>query len=287
MKIWTLPLLVCSFATAIQAQDVPRAHRTPEGLSPEIAELWERSVSAEEAQAYLEAAELGEQILAAHPDQVHVRWRTARDWMRAAEAFVVDDPDRAIEMVRQARTHALAGRELDPACGECCFYDFAAVAREVATAGLMSSLFLVRDVKPVLDECLENPATWRDSERQSEEAALYYGAAQFFRLSPDSTVVEWVIGFRGDSGEALRWARKADAVSPDRINLRTELGTALLCHADRENDAALRGEGIAVLTGMDELAEQDPTDALDRERAAWLAENPEEACRAGRNINLD
>ena len=265
----------------------PPAHLTPDQEHPATAELWARAEAAAMAGRHLDAAALREEILAKHPDQVHTRWRAARDLIRGAEDYLERDPDKVVELVRRGRAHAQAGLRLDPSCAECCFYDFANVAREAATAGMMSSLPLVREMKPVLDSCMAHPPTWRDSDWQNETAAFYFGASQFYRLTPDSAVVEWVIGFRGSAERAVTLARKADAAAPGRIDLRTELGTSLLCLADREGDAAAGREGKSILAGVARLEERLPSDTEDRERAAWLIRNPDEACSAARSVKLD
>ena len=282
-----ISFLVAAPATAREGVGTPRAHLTPDQEHPETAELWQASVKAEAERRNLDAAGLREKILARHPDQVHTRWRAARDLIRAAEDYLATDPKTAIELVKRGRTHARAGRRVDPTCAECCFYDFANLAREAATSGLMSSLPLLREMKPVIDACIASPPTWRDSDWQTEEAALYFGASQFYRLTPDSAVVEWVIGFRGDIRRAVAFSRKADASAPDRIDLRTELGTSLLCLGDREDDPAAVREGKAILAGVNGLEDRMPSDAEDRERAAWLARHPDEACSAARAVKLD
>ncbi len=283
-----LALLMWVAASAAAAEDpIPRAHRTPDGGPPEVVALWNEANTAEKERRHLAAASAREKILALQPDQVHVLWRTARDLLQGVEPLVEKNPDRAIETLQRARQLAIRGREIDPDCAECCFYDFASVAREAATAGLMSSLGLVKEMKPVLDECLANPGSWKDSEWHNETASLYYGASQFYRITPDSGMVEWVIGFRGDAALALDMARRADAAAPDRIDLRTELATALLCVSDRDDRPELAQEARRVVTGFDGLTSRLPTDGDDRKRAEWLLENPGKACSAGRNIKLD
>ena len=282
----TLFILLLS-VPAVARDAVPRSLVTPEGGPPEVVALWKAANAAERERRFLDAATAREQILAIEPEQVHVLWRTARDLMRTVEPLVKDEPERAIALLRKARGFAQRGRQLDPDCAECCFYDFAAVAREAATAGLMSSLGLVREMKPILDECLANPPSWRDSDWHSERASLYYGAAQFFRVTPDSAVVSWVIGFRGDAARAVEMARRADAAAPGRIDLRAELATSLLCQAGRDDAPELATEARRVVAGLDSLESHLPTDAADAKRARWLLDHPDEACSAGRNINLE
>ena len=156
-------LLVAScllaLATGAGAQEgaaVSRAHLTPDQEFPGTADLWTRSTQAEAENRHLDAAAFREKILAQHPNQVHTRWRTARDLIRGAEDYLEKNPDKAIELVKRGRAHAQAGRRADPACSECCFYDFANVAREAATSGMMSSLPLIREMNQRLLQDMSN-----------------------------------------------------------------------------------------------------------------------------------
>ena len=284
-------LWLIAFALAaplwLAANDAPRAHVPPTDGSEEVVALWEAANAAEKDLRSAEAAAEMEKLLALEPDQVHVRWRTARNLMGAAEAVVEEDPDGAVALVREARRHAQKGRELDPSCAECCFYDFAALAREAGTLGFMSSIGKVTEMKPILDDCLENPATWADSDWHNETAMLYFGAAQLYRLTPDSSMVSWMIGYRGDAEKALLYARKAADALPTRIDMRAELVTALLCVAEREDEPLLAEEAERLVAGFDELPKRMPHDDADRARAEHLVENPGEACAAARNVKMD
>lgn len=273
-------------STGLPSGAPPPAHRTPDLDSTAAAALWRQSVEAEVIYEYGVAAELKQQILDLHPEQVHTHWRAARDLVRAAEAYFETDPGRALDLLEQARDHAETGKRLDPGCSECCLYEFSAVARQSTTIGILSSLGLVREMGPILETCLRSPPTWED-QFQSEEASLYYGASQFFRLAPDLAIAEWVVGFRGDAERALKLARRANERSPDRVAYRAELGTALLCYGDREGDEAALSEAKRVIRTLPSLSDRTPVDAEDRVRLRHLSGHADEACDSGRGVKND
>jgi hypothetical protein len=209
---------------------------------------------------------------------VHLHWRIARDSLRAAEQLLPGETRRRKELYQEALDWAERGRALDPACGECCLYQFAARARLLAPAGALPSPASIRRVATILESCLEHPPTWRDGPGESELGNLYYGAATFYRRLPRSRWFQWVAGVRGDRERAVALGRRAVSLAPGRTDFLVELGASLLCLAAERDDPATRGEGIAWLERALELPARQPSDATDRRRARALLEDPARAC---------
>jgi hypothetical protein len=174
-----------------------------------------------------------------------------------------------------ARSWAREGGELEPQCGECCLYEFAATAQLATEGGLARSVAHVRRAGTVLERCLETPPTWTETRWGRESGQLYYGAAAFFRMLPEGAWARWVLGFRGDPQRAVDLARRATLVSPEAPAYQVELGAALLCHASRNQDAAGQAEGRQLLG---EIHAHAADGSPERERAAGLLAEPGRAC---------
>jgi tetratricopeptide (TPR) repeat protein len=259
------------------------AHSLARTTQPAFRERWEESVRRERIGDYEAAAALRKTLVAELPDDVHLHWRIARDSIRAAERIPPGEADRRKALYQEALEWAEQGRALDPDCGECCLYEFAARARLLAPSGrLPPSPERLRGVAATLEACFERPPTWRDGPDESELGNLYYGAATFYRRLPRSRWFAWIAGVRGDRERAVALGRRALSLAPERIDFQVELGASLLCLATERGDAKAQAEGIGWLERAVALPERWPGDATDRERARGMLEDPTRACGGSR-----
>jgi hypothetical protein len=271
---------VARLEVSLPSLDARRALAGPQArlLEPPYRELWIESVSLERHRDYAGAATLKKALAVELPDSAHIHWRIARDTLRAAEQLLPGRAHRRRALYREALHWAAGGTRLDPACGECCLYEFAAKARLLAPSAALRSPASIRDIATTLESCLENPPSWRDGPGQSELANLYYGAAAFYRRLPRARWFQWIAGVRGDRERAVALGRRAVSLAPGRIDFQLELGASLLCLAAEENDPGRRAEGIAWLERALELPVWQPNDATDRERARAMLLDHGRAC---------
>lgn len=249
---------------------------------PVLRERWRDSVQRERAGDYASAAAMRKALADALPDEVHLRWRIARDLVHAAERLPLEETSRRKALYEEALEWAQRGRSLAPTCGECCLYEFAARARLLSPEGGLPSPGSLRRVGKTLEACLANPPSWRDGPRESELGNLYYGAATFYRRLPSSHWFHWIAGVRGDRERAVSLGRQALSLAPGRVDYQVELGASLLCLASERDDVQARAEGLAWLERSFELNDWQPSDATDRERARAMIEDPGRACSDSR-----
>ena len=255
---------------------------------PLLMRLWSDSVEAEREGNVGDAAELKRKILERFPDDVHTRWRLARDLVVLGESVPVGQTRERLQIFEEARIHASSAARDEPGCVECCFYNFAATSRIATLKGPFRSLGLVRESGEELERCLGlAPSSWSDTEWNHERGNLYCGAATYYRMLPDTWWMERLIGFRGDKAGAARLARQAFELTPSRIDYRVELGVSLICLGDVLDEETMRAEGLALLEGLDELPTRLATDALDRDRARKVRADPASACGNARSFELE
>lgn len=262
---------------AVHAPDT-RAGPLARLLEPPYRERWAESTRLERTRDHAGAAALRKALAAELPENTHLHWRIARDSLRAAEQLLPGQAQRRRALYLEALDWAEGGSRLDPGCGECCLYEFAAKARLLAPTVALRSPASIRDIAKTLDSCLENPPSWRDGPGESELANLYYAAAAFYRRLPRARWFQWVAGVRGDRERAVALGRRAVSLAPDRIDFHLELGASLLCLAAEENDPDNRAEGIAWLERALELPEWQPGDTTDHERARAMLLDHGRAC---------
>jgi hypothetical protein len=236
---------------------------------------------------YAGAARLLEALIERAPEEPHTYWRTARAYSWLGELTPPADTSARARYGTLAMAWADRGLQVDPRCGECCFYKYAGMGRVATANGILSSMKWLGEIAETLDRCLTTPPTFAEEPWNPERGNLYYAASAFYRLLPDSRMLEVSIGVRGDPDRSLELARRASALVPQRVDYTVGLGAALLCAGDAEERDELIVEGKTVLARVPKLRDRMPTDRLDRRGAEHLLESPEDACAYSRDTWYD
>lgn len=205
-------------------------------------------------------------------------WRAARSTWLSGETLPLDDVDGRVE--RFERSLALADRGLaaNPDCAECMLWKFISMGRLRTTLGVFEGVRQVSEMAELLERAIELEPTHRDSEDNSTLGNLHYSSAIFYRLLPDWFWIGWVLGVKGDKKRALRHARRALELHPNRLDYRIEVGTQLLCLGSDRGDAERIEEGRRVI--RDAIAHV-PTSEDERREihfARIMLEHPERSC---------
>jgi hypothetical protein len=244
---------------------------------------WVNAIEVERRHRYLEAARIFELLISRAPEEPHTYWRIARDYAWLAELTPASDPELRARYGTLAMAWADRGLVIDPGCAECCFYKYAGMGRVAMAHGIFSSLRWLEQIAQTLALCMQNPPSFVHEPWDSELGNFYYAAAAFYRMLPDSRVLELSIGARGDPERSLDLARRAVAIAGQRIDYHVGLGASLLCASHAGGRQELASEGRAVLRRVGELRDLMPTDSLDRRAARRLLEDPELACGSSRD----
>jgi hypothetical protein len=235
------------------------------------------AIARENDHDYAAAARIFEALTAHAPDEPHTYWRIARDYVLLAELMPPSASDERARYGTLAMAWADRGLDIDPNCGECCLYKYAGMGRVAVSKGILSSMSWLGQIRETLDQCLAMPPTFVHEPWNPERGNLYYAASTFYRVLPDSRMLELSAGVRGNAELALEFSRRAVALAGDRVDYNVGLGAALLCAATRQEQATLLEEGRSVLRHVPALVERMPTDSLDRRAARRLLESPPEA----------
>jgi len=288
--------LACLAAPASADPDLPPvAARPPIGPRPAVLwypgfareaalrSAWVSAVEYERRYEYLKAAGIFEHLITQAPEEPHTYWRIARDYAWLAELTPAADIETRARYGTLAMAWADRGLEIDPHCGECCFYKYAGMGRVAMAHGILSSLRWLKQISQTLERCMQTPPAFVHAPWNPELGNFYYAAAAFYRMLPDSRMLELSIGARGDPHRSLDLSRRAIALADQRIDYNVGLGASLLCVGRADDRDDLLTEGRAVLARVPELRDLMPTDTLDRRAARRLLEKPEQACGYSRD----
>jgi hypothetical protein len=292
-----LLLALAVFAAPVRADpDLPPVDaRPPIGVRPAVLwypgfareeslrTAWVRALDHERRYDFLKAAKTFENLIAEAPEEPHTYWRTARAYAWLAELTPASDVETRARYGTLAMAWADRGLAIDPGCGECCFYKYAGMGRVAMARGILSSMLWLKQISETLDRCMQIPPAFVHEPWNPELGNFYYAAAAFYRMLPDSRVLEISVGARGDPQRSLELSRRAIALAAQRIDYNVGLGASLLCVASTEDRDDLLREGRIVLQGVPEFRDLMPTDPLDRRAARRLLAEPERACGYSRD----
>ena len=195
---------------------------------------WVNAIERERAYDYLEAARIFESLIGKAPEEPHTYWRIARDYAWLAELAPPSDAETRARYGNLAMAWADRGLQIDPRCGECCFYKYAGMGRVAIAHGILSSLGWLKQIAQTLDHCMQIPPRFVHEPWNPELGNFYYAAASFYRLLPDSRMLEISTGIRGDPHRSLDLSRRAVALvdSAHRLQRRAG-GVSDLCAVTR------------------------------------------------------
>ncbi len=259
-----------------------KAHAAPEVpfamADPALRGRWIRGHELELRGEFAASSDVYESLLEQMPGQAHLYWRIARNHYRLAKSLALDAREQRKLHFSATRDWAQRGVEVDPGCAECYLYKFIGLSRLATNQGLLASAARVKEMAETLERAFELGPTHVDNPWNSELANLYYAAGVFYRSVPDTRMMQWTFGVRGDRERAIRYLRRANELVDTRIDYHIELGAALLCLANERDLPEMRGEGIEVLEAIPDLEDFQSTDAIDRVHAGLLIGRPSEAC---------
>ena len=268
-----LALLAVAVAAGPMAAEVPF-----ESTDAEVERRWAEGHELELAGEFAASSDVYESLVEKLPDEPHLYWRIARNHYRMAKQLALDAREERKREFTMTRDWAVRGIGADSECAECYLYKFIGSSRLATNEGLLASARGVKEMAATLDRAFKLGPTHVDNAWNSELANLYYAAGVFYRSVPDSRVMAWTLGVRGDRKRAIAYLRRANELVGLRIDYHIELGAALLCQAHEDDLPESRREGIAVLERIPQLADFQVTDAIDRRHARLLIQRPAEAC---------
>ena len=236
-----------------------------------------------------EGLEKAQAQLAQHPEDVDLYWHAARFMFEVGERF--DRTDKSIdkvawyeEMVRLFET----GLRRDPTNAHLLFGLGIAKDKLGTTKGVLASLFMAKDVEAAWLATASSSYRYssiRGQEQLPCDAYLCLGI--FYRLVPDSFIVELIGGTRGSLDKSISYLERSDRCGPERIGTLKELGVSQLCRGGKTKDDALVVAGRSTLLKAKALPPEGDTDVTDIRHIDSILANPKLACGYSRDGQQD
>lgn len=228
---------------------------------------------------------LAKQKQAADPSDKDLYWHIVRFMFEIGERY--DRNDKSIDKVawyNEMVDWSKKGLAVAPNDPHLLFGLGISMGRLGTTRGVLASLFLADDVENAWLTTANSG--FRYSSLGGEELLpchVYESLGIFYRLVPESWIVQAIGGTRGDLKKSVEWNLKAYECAPQSIAILKELGASEVCYGQRYDDEASIRAGMAHWSRATTLTPSLPTDHIDLEHVATLMAEPGLACGYSRD----
>ncbi len=228
---------------------------------------------------------------AADPTDTDLTWHIARFIFEQGEA--IDRNDKSVDKVALYTDMvdvAEQGLSVNPNDAHIRFARGVANGRLGTTRGVIASLWSAKGIEQdwlfVANSGFEY-ASINGDEQLPCDADLALGI--FYRLVPDSFIVQMLAGTRGSLDKSLNHLTTANQCSPNRIGTMKELAVTQMCLGTKKKNPALVDQGKANIREYMTLTPGDNKDVIDIAHGKLLLADPGIACGYSRDgqQNLD
>jgi hypothetical protein len=225
----------------------------------------------------------------ANPDDPVLAWMTARFMFEIGEikASTMSRKDR-VDWYQRMMDMASEALEKHPEDAHLHFGYSVALGRWGTARGVLSSLRIAKELERSMLRTVRDKFAYRSIAGEEHLPCHGYLALSiFYRLVPDSWVVQLLAGTRGSLEKSVKYVERADRCAPGQIPIVKEMGVAKMCKAYTDGDDALMASARADLRRIASLPGEMQTDHIDRIHAKILIEEPERACGYSRDGDQD
>ncbi len=224
-------------------------------------------------------------LLASAPGDVDLYWMKARAMFEQGELFSRDAGIDLIAHYQGMAAVAEKGLELKPGDPHLRFARGIALARLGTTKGVLSSLFLARDIESDWMAATKGSYASLGGEEVLPTDA-YHALGVFYRMVPDWWIVQVLAGTRGDLDKSLEMHQKAVAGRASIDSLK-ELGVTQLCIAESRSDEAMRTQAMATFDRALGMPADGEKHEIDQKHIRMLKADPTMACEYSRDGQQD
>jgi len=222
------------------------------------------------------------------PSDADLSWHITRFMFEIAETFdrndgSIDKEGHYVEMLAVAN----AGLENAPNDPHIRFARGVAAGRLGTTRGVLSSLWSAKGIEQDWLYTANSGFTYAAINGAEQlPCDSYHALGIFYRLVPDSFIVQMLAGTRGSLTKSIDYLDKANRGCPNRMATMKELAVSKMCKAGKKDEAMLN-DGKDLIKAYLKLPAEDEKDRLDHKHGKTLLATPEIACGYSRDGQQD
>ena len=232
---------------------------------------------------FKEANDLLLALLKTNPNHPDINWEISQNFYEMGERIdIKKDKDGKMKMYQQAEVWAQKGLKQNPNLADNSFWLAVALSQQAQTRGIASTLMNDRTLAKRIEQYYLKAASAKEfhykDTNSNTVASANYALGMFYRKIPESTIVGLLMGTKGDIEKSVKYGRVAVKMFQNNIEFAKELGVALLCRGDRNDDPKSTAEGKAVLNGVLKMKPENALDRIDLADSRKLIADPSLAC---------
>lgn len=238
---------------------------------------------------FKEGEALTRKRIAQTPNDAELYWHLVRFMFENAEG--IERTDTSVDkqaIYEEMIVWSDKGLALDPGHPHILFARGIARGRLGTTRGVLSSLFMAKDIEDDWTATLNSGYRYEALNRSEVlPCDAHNTLGIFYRLVPEWWIVQVIGGTRGDLDKSVAHLKSADKCSPNRIGIIKELGVAQICRGQKRKDANDEAAGFADLKRALKLPATTPTDKIDQDHIRKVLADPSMACEYSRDGQAD
>lgn len=250
LRNWLLSLMLAGSAGQAFGNTPYPVDFTPFANFPELAAEWhqlrldlEKETPQRERQLK-RLLEVGETLSARQSDWVDIQWMLAEVAFQLGSLY--QDPKdlpyaRSVFVRGEKAVEKCLNRQKDHII--CKLFLGAMIGKIASIDGVFSAIRKAKRVEQLWLDVTLSPHNYRLTSKSTVQGGARYALGLFYRLVPDMTILEWLIGVKGDIEKAVQYQRDAIAADGPNVCNKMMLGVALLCASkgDKKDDRKQEG----------------------------------------------
>ncbi len=229
-------------------------------------------------------------IAATNPDNEDVYWMIAKTYNRMGEMIPNHEKDKKFKMFKECEIWARKGYERNPELADNAHFIAIGILLQGSVKG---EIFFIQNRNKLRE--VEYFLTWTFNSREyhfkTEESNTISQSnmvlGHLYRILPDSRILKFFIGTKGDLDKSVEHNRMAVEMFPQNIEYNLQMGVSLLCRGQKRGDGKDIQEGKKYLNRALEIPTTVDIRRIDQHDARGLLNDHSLACGYTRSQQLE
>jgi hypothetical protein len=244
--------------------------------------LWKAERIIDEEQD-IEGERLLKKIMRDYPKNPKVYWLLAKNLFFRGERMPSEDVEGRDRVFLEGIKWSKKCIELDKNNINCLLHAGTLMGRRATNKGIIKFLFDGKKVEQYWLQAYASGEHYRFPSLTTSLGAVNYALGVFYRLCPDSFILNLFFGFRGNIDKSIKHIKNAINTNNKQVELRTELTAALFCKYEREKDQISFKSGLTQIEICKKLKPSDKINEISQQHCNMLEKNPKLGCGYSRD----
>jgi len=232
---------------------------------------------------YEDANKLLMDLARSNPDHPDVYWKISQNLYDMGERVDIEqDKDRKLDLYVKAEEWAKKGYDRNPGLADNAFWMAVGMSQQAQTKGIASTLLSDRTLAGRIEEFYIKSTQAKDFHYKEENSdtisSAHFALGQFYRKVPSGWYIKMIMGTAGDIDKSVEHARKAVDMYPKNLENNKELGVALICRGNKNDNQKDIEEGKKWLNKTLALPAEGTIDKIDHADCKELLADLSLAC---------